>query len=205
MTAPSRSITGLSPPTRGNRFRDSYSGYRHGSIPAHAGEPVDGPKRRPKAGVYPRPRGGTHIPMLRPFTFLGLSPPTRGIPLPAGRSGRIPAVYPRPRGGTMRGRQQDCRGGGLSPPTRGNRHQRGRTLLGMRSIPAHAGEPSLLCAPRTWCPVYPRPRGGTIDRWPEKLEPEGLSPPTRGNRVLAVGHRHCPRSIPAHAGEPLIA
>ena len=72
------------------------------------------------------------------------------------------------------------------------------------SIPAHAGEPwsawGLWYSPR----VYPRPRGGTgrirCDRRPDR----GLSPPTRGNPSIGSQRSEAGRSIPAHAGEPVL-
>ena len=72
----------------------------------------------------------------------------------------------------------------------------------MGSIPAHAGEPPLsrLYNPRPR--VYPRPRGGTTPRGRHRLLARGLSPPTRGNRLLRVRRAGQRRSIPAHAGEP---
>ena len=58
-TSFAQSNWGLSPPTRGNRIYIAPSIPRVGSIPAHAGEPVN-PVIRPQGfGVYPRPRGGT--------------------------------------------------------------------------------------------------------------------------------------------------
>ena len=133
-------------------------------------------------------------------------------------------VYPRPRGGTERLASIESKIDGLSPPTRGNLN---RPLVGqvdLRSIPAHAGEP-----PRgRRCPrivqVYPRPRGGTYSEAGDEPNPDGLSPPTRGNpppvsRTARPGlspptrgnHRapaqeaSLARSIPAHAGEPRIS
>ena len=53
--------SGLSPPTRGNRYGKPPGVCGFGSIPAHAGEP-DAPIafiRTPE--VYPRPRGGTTL------------------------------------------------------------------------------------------------------------------------------------------------
>ena len=50
---------GLSPPTRGNPSFSSANSARFRSIPAHAGEPLDGALVAVRQGVYPRPRGGT--------------------------------------------------------------------------------------------------------------------------------------------------
>ena len=70
---------------------------------------------------------------------------------------------------------------GLSPPTRGNLYC-GGGVGGVRSIPAHAGEPALDPLADRWVAVYPRPRGGTRDY-----------------HLLYLGGYG---SIPAHAGEP---
>ena len=92
-----------------------------GSIPANAGEPSTKAMPVSVARVYPRERGGTHMPR-RSLTFApGLSPRTRGnhdhkdevgaqggsIPAnagePVGRDGPqvLKGVYPRERGGTI--------------------------------------------------------------------------------------------------------
>ena len=69
---------GLSPPTRGNRGIPGGHEDRHGSIPAHAGEPwmVSSESGAPR--VYPRPRGGTLAERDSRLSVRGLSPPTRG-------------------------------------------------------------------------------------------------------------------------------
>ena len=52
--------------------------------------------------------------------------------------------------------------------------------------------------------VYPRPRGGTCSSVMGVSPSPGLSPPMRGN-LKAFAHRPvAQRSIPAHAGEPII-
>ena len=71
---------GLSPPTRGNPYRAARVCEPARSIPAHAGEPSGTPTRRRKAGVYPRPRGGTETRITTAESTPGLSPPTRGNP-----------------------------------------------------------------------------------------------------------------------------
>ena len=71
---------GLSPPTRGNLWRDDMDGRSAGSIPAHAGEPPMGVVNPYNDKVYPRPRGGTSPPFPARAQPRGLSPPTRGNP-----------------------------------------------------------------------------------------------------------------------------
>ena len=97
----SNSLTGLSPPTRGN-LRPGYpDGISRRSIPAHAGEPASTSDALPAPGVYPRPRGGTPREHRLQDPPRGLSPPTRGNP-PAvddlvQRPGSIPAHAGEPR------------------------------------------------------------------------------------------------------------
>ena len=175
---------GLSPPTRGNLAVTRRLQQLHGSIPAHAGEPVPLLRLALLARVYPRPRGGTPGDACIDPVSDGLSPPTRGnrerrrreitlprsIPAHAGEpaigtltTARKP-VYPRPRGGTQSASVRALVDRGLSPPTRGNRERPKREIALPRSIPAHAGEPSRAAAVSVPIAVYPRPRGGTIQR-----------------------------------------
>ena len=192
--------------------------------------------------VYPRACGGTALVVLLGAAFFGLSPRLRGNPLgdihprPRGRSIPAPAgepdsllapvsgtsVYPRACGGTLTGSDQPCRKRGLSPRLRGNPDDAGDSNLGVRSIPAPAGEPFTLSADTISPSVYPRACGGTLGSVREGLKLLGLSPRLRGNRVGentrtgAVGSiprlrgnpsgwrgpEHRVRSIPAPAGEP---
>ena len=153
---------------------------------------------------------------------LGLSPPTRGnpyswtwraralrsIPAHAGEPSRATSirgarrVYPRPRGGTLSFSKTPAGSGGLSPPTRGNRVGTRLSRAAPRSIPAHAGEPSVSRSETLPRAVYPRPRGGTSSRAAPRAPRTGLSPPTRGNPPLRRKSISGGRSIPAHAGEP---
>ena len=175
--------------------------------------------------VYPRPRGGTSQHSDSPRWSTGLSPPTRGnqrfrrrderyvgsIPAHAGEpqnlypKAQVGQVYPRPRGGTYRIGARHFTSDGLSPPTRGNRDAGRPPFAWARSIPAHAGEPARRHRLHARREVYPRPRGGTSAKLPRKPSPLGLSPPTRGNLHLGERFRVSRRSIPAHAGEPMLA
>ena len=71
-------FAGLSPPTRGNLPVVNFARLDVGSIPAHAGEPLQGLFRAIFGKVYPRPRGGTIRPSTVKRGAYGLSPPTRG-------------------------------------------------------------------------------------------------------------------------------
>ena len=181
-----RMLAGLSPPTRGNRRVARVRALAGGSIPAHAGEPVQRVAVRGGDEVYPRPRGGTVNDKLDLVVAAGLSPPTRGnppsessrrirgrsIPAHAGEPARrapssaLRRVYPRPRGGTIRFVGENGQGNGLSPPTRGNPNHRPSDGSKARSIPAHAGEPQVRACTLRPSEVYPRPRGGTLDQPP---------------------------------------
>ncbi len=91
-------------------------------------------------------------------------------------------VYPRMRGGTLPACSVALKYTGLSPHARGNRatnHVRG-ILNG--SIPACAGEPHFLAAPRPPIWVYPRMRGGTLFSISFVSTSKGLSPHARGNQ-----------------------
>ena len=213
---------GLSPPTRGNLVRSDGGAKRSRSIPAHAGEPGRRDRERPQAEVYPRPRGGTQQRLRAVQVHEGLSPPTRGNlvvsgkskakarsipahagePTGAGRERACRAVYPRPRGGTRVKSHTLALMEGLSPPTRGNRIIPRAEFPVIRSIPAHAGEPTGGYSNGERAMVYPRPRGGTLSSRTAMRDSNGLSPPTRGNRMMRFSLTATSGSIPAHAGEP---
>ena len=177
---------GLSPPTRGNRDAKRRQDQRRGSIPAHAGEPRCFTNPPLSESVYPRPRGGTPAEIRERLATLGLSPPTRGNPLSN-------AVHIAP----------VLRLQGLSPPTRGNLARARLSQSCRRSIPAHAGEPVPRRQRECPAPVYPRPRGGTLDMSAPHRAQTGLSPPTRGNLGGIPSGGGEEGSIPAHAGEPI--
>ncbi len=172
---------GLSPRVRGNRCfrRWSYSYSR--SIPACAGEPRRRLCRVPKCRVYPRVCGGTRTRPDNQSEQTGLSPRVRGNPS---------------LNATLQAQK------GLSPRVRGNQGRFYNSFIGIRSIPACAGEPNagLSSSMRKW--VYPRVCGGTRFDAAVLRVGSGLSPRVRGNhraeRVRPIGFG----SIPACAGEP---
>ena len=219
---PVADVAGLSPRVRGNpRPTNRPTNWRR-SIPACAGEPVQGNRRGVESGVYPRVCGGTRSAAAILAARAGLSPRVRGnhrgpvLLVQAGRSfpacageprresrlpGRCP-VYPRVCGGTRHGQPGGGGVRGLSPRVRGNRRDRRLIMFLYRSIPACAGEPRdaipLSVVPR----VYPRVCGGTPVHLHPLYEQEGLSPRVRGNRRGCPSRRRWRRSIPACAGEP---
>ena len=156
-----RTAQGLSPPTRGSRFRRRPARRRTGSIPAHTGKPLAARRRARLATVYPRPHGEASGNGWLAVVWHGLSPPTRGSlkivrfmtspegsipahtgkPFPAGRRTSTRAVYPRPHGEAdlpQAPPTEDC---GLSPPTRGSPAGWHRPASLRGSIPAHTGKP----------------------------------------------------------------
>ena len=155
----------------------------------------------------------------------GLSPPARGNRIRFSdrivRAGSIPAragqpeapsmedtdsgVYPRPRGATTKPLNVGEILTGLSPPARGNLTTGVPSSYPPRSIPARAGQPRSPWPRRRRLPVYPRPRGATVNRASIKALALGLSPPARGNQHVAVGGELRPRSIPARAGQPIFS
>ena len=194
------------------------------SIPAHAGEPYRKDCEDRIEEVYPRPRGGAKPSCETVFCPTGLSPPTRGsldhmaretltegsIPAHAGEPGPrtvlAPSnpVYPRPRGGAPQAARFFCVCMGLSPPTRGSLTPPDPDHRGRRSIPAHAGEPPAGGADAAGPRVYPRPRGGAALTVGTPSQIGGLSPPTRGSLQVSSPPSRGQRSIPAHAGEPMM-
>ena len=111
-------------------------------------------------------------------------------------------VYPRPCGGTVK---LFCRAFvrlGLSPPVRGNHPFLYLWALRFGSIPARAGEPTLIGLEIDNFKVYPRPCGGTIRIVNLLICLKGLSPPVRGNPFKWRSGSAPTRSIPARAGEP---
>ena len=70
--------SGLSPRVRGNPDAGLNPGDVIGSIPACAGEPVNGVPRRRIYAVYPRVCGGTLSGLVITDSYYGLSPRVRG-------------------------------------------------------------------------------------------------------------------------------
>ena len=141
-SARARSATGLSPRVRGNREPAGQRLVKHGSIPACAGEPVQGRDEITHGKVYPRVCGGTFQSAAGTGWPGGLSPRVRGnhnnewrcvdcggsIPACAGepaygrpRAGNA-GVYPRVCGGTFLNVAALFAFKGLSPRVRGNRN-----------------------------------------------------------------------------------
>src|SRR5690606_34910898 len=69
---------GLSPRTRGSPCQGGVVLGPEGSIPAHAGEPLNHLATGPCPKVYPRARGGAPVKTMPKGLSTGLSPRTRG-------------------------------------------------------------------------------------------------------------------------------
>ena len=156
--------------------------------------------------AYPRIRGGNPQHGKRLHKQRGLSPHTRGKPVPVshilGKGGPIPAyagetahtsrsagiigAYPRIRGGNATIKLSLGIAAGLSPHTRGKRPVINRTQPSGGPIPAYAGETVRIRPRLGWSRAYPRIRGGNDPApWSAPAQ-RGLSPHTRGKRwVLA--------------------
>ena len=207
---------------RGSRWALPTSAATQRSIPACAGEPIVSGAQARQEGVYPRVCGGAYLAHLVHMTLRGLSPRVRGslcihlhvlvylgsIPACAGepRQGghlRWPHwVYPRVCGGAMPGARMVAVRNGLSPRVRGSHDQRRDRQVGIRSIPACAGEPfqGRRAHRRRW--VYPRVCGGATATANGILNLLGLSPRVRGSQHHVLLSNRTGRSIPACAGEP---
>ncbi len=215
---------GLSPRVRGSQPVFNFSLQFHGSIPACAGEPVQGAGKPVQPRVYPRVCGGATPLECGRTPLTGLSPRVRGShPLrmrqnPAHRS--IPAcageprrrlsayspttVYPRVCGGAASAQLWLGPARGLSPRVRGSRHHVDRRRRGSRSIPACAGEPGKSRLETRFSWVYPRVCGGASRRFWHGWHRDGLSPRVRGSLPMRMRWDANPRSIPACAGEPVV-
>ena len=138
--APHVAADGLSPRVRGNRPTAGRRVRGVRSIPACAGEPSFGRRRKCWTRVYPRVCGGTSLSSGEQWRQMGLSPRVRGnrcrrsrwyasrrsIPACAGEPPpawwwpRPDQVYPRVCGGTSSDSANAATTRGLSPRVRGN-------------------------------------------------------------------------------------
>ena len=152
-------------------------------------------------GLSPRVRGNPPG-ALRANCAAGSIPACAGEPQDDLRPAVCPTVYPRVCGGTGSLVLSAMRTAGLSPRVRGNLVIVVRSGVGVRSIPACAGEPRVLAHYRKNHQVYPRVCGGTPVASSAVVRVAGLSPRVRGNRSSSPARRRRPGSIPACAGEP---
>ena len=155
-------LRGLSPRMRGHPTRGIVAGGRAGTIPAHAGSPVNPRSSSAPTRDYPRACGVTPWWAARASKAGGLSPRMRGhrrqrkvarrrrwtIPAHAGSprrtvpTGRGRRDYPRACGVTSRTMSASTASRGLSPRMRGHRPRGPDVRKRCGTIPAHAGSPT---------------------------------------------------------------
>ena len=153
-------------------------------------------------GLSPRVRGNL-MGIRQSGSGSGSIPACAGEPIPRGAGRGRGRVYPRVCGGTNTSSVIPLRGVGLSPRVRGNRLGSECYISKDRSIPACAGEPTIIRHRGSLSQVYPRVCGGTLTKKPYDHSANGLSPRVRGNHPLSALDGLPGGSIPACAGEPL--
>ena len=154
---------------------------------------------RCRTGSSPLARGTLPPPPLMPCCF-------RFIPARAGNTFTCALsplrirVHPRSRGEHHTHEAQRCSVHGSSPLARGTPRTEPRNALGVRFIPARAGNTTYGCATAACSPVHPRSRGEhTI--YPAKVYPvTGSSPLARGTLADKLERGPLHRFIPARAG-----
>ena len=104
-------------------------------------------------------------------------------------------------GGNPGGNQDRWLGVGLSPRGRGKHPAFYLADLGLRSIPAWAGETWRSMVKLRRQPVYPRVGGGNQPSRGKYIGEQGLSPRGRGKRHISLVRALVGGSIPAWAGE----
>ena len=216
-----RGMLGPSPRVRGSLEARAGALHDDGSIPACAGKPRDGARKRSSRGVHPRVCGEASSRGVKLSRWTGPSPRVRGSPQPAAATDpcrrSIPAcagkpeksrapgsrrpVHPRVCGEARALRQGETLETGPSPRVRGSRRLVGRVVRSVRSIPACAGKP-WGGAPTARTPrVHPRVCGEAWPPLPAARHRPGPSPRVRGSRREPVDLRLQVRSIPACAGK----
>ena len=221
---PADSHQGLSPRVRGKHLQAHRRAGSGRSIPACAGEAASSASTSGIVRVYPRVCGGSVEYGSRGESARGLSPRVRGKPGTSGISpsgmGSIPAcagearrpgpaattaaVYPRVCGGSPPASAPPVWAAGLSPRVRGKLLDDAWSGDAVGSIPACAGEASVVISQPAAISVYPRVCGGSGVVPGSSTSWQGLSPRVRGKHP-AGGRASCrQRSIPACAGEACV-
>ena len=195
--------SGLSPRGRGKRLPAALHARLRRSIPAWAGETRIVSSSHRSRAVYPRVGGGNVAGTRSACRWRGLSPRGRGkpscrrlapsdmrsIPAWAGETAHAHAricaapVYPRVGGGNQGAVKNISGATGLSPRGRGKRAPLSARRASRRSIPAWAGETSVIVCGDWASWVYPRVGGGNILAFLSVLMSSGLSPRGRGKRT----------------------
>ena len=113
-------------------------------------------------------------------------------------------VYPRVCGGYLLSPEMYFLSTGLSPRVRGIRLSTISSKHFSGSIPACAGDTSMLRRQCAECRVYPRVCGGYLHDMAMMFARKGLSPRVRGILFSPKNTAGIPRSIPACAGDTAI-
>ena len=212
---------GSIPARAGKPFPDMVRGVHDGSIPARAGKAVKLRWHLISIRVHPRACGGSASDERKKALDHGPSPRVRGklsdlwlagvsvgsIPARAGEAIRfqfgpcIAAVHPRACGGSAVAISDSHPGEGPSPRVRGKLWEVVKARIGLRSIPARAGETSTLGSAPLLPKVHPRAFGGNHIVPSTSMVVAGPSPRVRGKRDNIDRVLEDPRSIPARAGE----
>ena len=196
---------GPSPRGRGSRCPGARSPRARGSIGGGGTPPARWCEVSSRARVHPRVGGGA-TDVVGGSGAAGRSIPAwAGEPTSTTWCGSRSAVHPRVGGGARGSNLAALPDEGPSPRGRGSPRRVDAHQYRRRSIPAWAGEP-----PRSrhrpgcrW--VHPRVGGGARRRAEYFLLCEGPSPRGRGSRRDQIRCDSWHGSIPAWAGEPLIA
>ena len=112
-------------------------------------------------------------------------------------------VHPRVCGGSATRHPASPGGSGTSPRVRGKRRDALRFQLGVRYIPACAGEASVRRLDIVGLEVHPRVCGGSRRAAGDMVVAEGTSPRVRGKRTAGSVRVWSSRYIPACAGEAI--
>ena len=212
--------SGSSPPVRGTHGRRVSRSAGGRFIPACAGNATRACRSQTNSAVHPRLCGERTIVNQGPHSPTGSSPPVRGTPhrhrgartrrrfIPAcagnANSPSQPSagktVHPRLCGerSLMRCLVKPKRGS--SPPVRGTQQAGVRRVVGVRFIPACAGNASDQSTPLPSTTVHPRLCGERNCNFPLILSVCGSSPPVRGTRCRSPYPQLPLRFIPACAG-----
>ena len=213
---------GLSPRVRGSPEPEYTSCLWDRSIPASAGQPLRIIEVVDECAVYPRECGAAQARSWAGTRLSGLSPRVRGspsrndcsgdflrsIPASAGQPCNFPiayfcsGVYPRECGAALSKRSMTVCSRGLSPRVRGSHKVNGERAIRKGSIPASAGQPTIIGRRRQLREVYPRECGAAPFPIPISTTTWGLSPRVRGSRRQVHILENNDGSIPASAGQP---
>ncbi len=152
--------------------------------------------------LSPRARGKPEV--YEPdFAEVGTIPACAGETTPARGHSRASWDYPRVRGGNHSAAQTSCTVAGLSPRARGKQGFPKSRILAKGTIPACAGETSVIASAIPLKRDYPRVRGGNRGIHRHSLKQWGLSPRARGKLRLGQPIHFTQGTIPACAGETM--